>query len=170
MTRSGEVTASALRPPLEVVLAKAVKGIPAPAALPGQMLFEPKFDGYRALIFRDQDRVRLWSRQGKDLTRYFPDLEEAAAAMIPPGCVVDGEAVVWSEGRLNFEALQRRLSAGREGLRSMLVELPANFVGFDILGVAGQDARGLTLSDRRADYVNPSWPRWDGHIWPHQEP
>lgn len=94
--------------------------------------------------------MSLWFRQGKDLTRYFPDLEEAAAAIIPLGCVVDGEAVVWSEVRLNFEALQRRLSAGREGLRSMVVEVPANFVGFDVLGVAGQDARALPLIDRRA--------------------
>lgn len=70
--------------------------------------------------------------------------------MIPAGCIVDGEAVVWSGGRLNFEALQRRLSAGGEGLRSMVLELPATFVGFDVLGVAGQDARGLPLVDRRA--------------------
>lgn len=131
-------------------MAKAVKSIPTPAALPGQMLFEPKFDGYRALIFRDRDRVSIWSRQGKELTRYFPDLAEAAAGMIPPGCVVDGEAVVWSRGRLNFEALQRRLSAGRDGLRSLAVERPANFIGFDILCVAGQDARDLPLADRRA--------------------
>lgn len=150
MKRSGEALPSALRPPLEVVLAKAVKGIPAPAALPGQMLFEPKFDGYRVLIFRDLDGVSLWSRQGKNLTRYFPDLAEAAGRMIPPGFVVDGEAVVWSEGRLNFEALQRRLSAGGQALRSVAVERPANFVGFDILGVAGQDARALPLAYRRA--------------------
>ncbi|WP_235012940.1 ATP-dependent DNA ligase [Arthrobacter sp. SLBN-100] len=127
-----------------------MKGIPPPAALPGQVLFEPKFDGYRILIFRDRNGVGLWSRQGKELTRYFPELVEAAAAMIPPGCVVDGEAVVWSGGRLNFEALQRRLSAGREGLQTMVRERPANFVGFDVLGVAGQDARDLPLADRRA--------------------
>lgn len=150
MAQSGEMIPAALHPPLEVVLAKAVKGVPSPAALPGKMLFEPKFDGYRILVFRDRDRARLWSRQGKELTRYFPELVEAAAAMIPSGCVVDGEAVMWSEGRLNFEALQRRLSAGREGLRAMVLERPANFVGFDVLGVAGQDARGLPLSDRRA--------------------
>lgn len=150
MAQSGEMLPLVLHPPLEVVLAKAVKGVPSPAALPGLVLFEPKFDGYRMLIFRDRDRVSLWSRQGKDLTRYFPELVEAAAAMIPPGCVVDGEAVVWSEGRLNFEALQRRLSASREGLRTMVRERPASFVGFDVLGVAGQDARDLPLADRRA--------------------
>ncbi|MDQ0241420.1 ATP-dependent DNA ligase [Arthrobacter bambusae] len=149
MSLSGEVIPLGLRPPLEVALAKAVKGVPPASALPGQMRFEPKFDGYRVLIFREKGLTSLWSRRGKDLTRYFPDLESAAAAMIPAGCVVDGEAVVWSEGRLNFEALQRRLSAGREGLHSIIRELPASFVGFDVLGVAGQDARGLNLKDRR---------------------
>ncbi|PNH82949.1 ATP-dependent DNA ligase [Arthrobacter sp. AFG20] len=149
MAEPGQVIPPSLHPPLEVVLAKAVKGVPPPAALPGQMLFEPKFDGYRVLIFRDRDRVGIWSRQGKELTRYFPDLAEAAASMVLPGCVVDGEAVVWSEGRLNFEALQRRLSAGRERLQSMAAESPVHFVCFDILGVAGHDARDLTLADRR---------------------
>ncbi|SLK00865.1 ATP dependent DNA ligase domain-containing protein [Arthrobacter sp. P2b] len=114
------------------------------------MLFEPKFDGYRVLIFRDHDRVSIWSRQGKELTRYFPDLAEAAASMIPPGCVIDGEAVVWSDGRLNFEALQRRLSGGKERLRTIALAQPASFVGFDVLGVAGQDARDMPLSQRRA--------------------
>ncbi|MDQ0620175.1 ATP-dependent DNA ligase [Arthrobacter globiformis] len=150
MSQSGEVIPPVLLPPLEVALAKGVKGIPPAAALPGQMLFEPKFDGYRVLIFRDRDRTSLWSRQGKDLTRYFPELVKASVSMIPAGCIVDGEALVWSEGRLHFEALQRRLSAGKEGLRRLVLELPANFVGFDVLGVAGQDARGLPLTDRRA--------------------
>jgi ATP-dependent DNA ligase len=150
MSQSGETIPPALRPPLEVALAKGVKGIPPASAVPGQMFFEPKFDGYRVLIFRDQDRASLWSRQGKDLTRYFPELVEAAKSMIPAGCIVDGEAVVWSKDKLNFEALQGRLSAGKEGLRSMVLELPATFVGFDVLAVAGQDARGLPLVDRRA--------------------
>lgn len=149
MSRAVEVFPPGLRPPLEVALAKAVKGIRSASALPGQMLFEPKFDGYRLTIFRDRDGVGLWSRQGKDLTRYFPDLEQAALAMIPPGCIVDGEAVVWSEGRLAFEALQHRLSIGRTKLKAFLAELPASFVGFDVLAVAGQDARELPLSDRR---------------------
>lgn len=92
MDRSGEALPSTLRPPLEGVLAKAVEGIPAPAALPGQMLFEPKFDGYRVLIFRDRDRVSLWSRQGKNLTRYFPDLAEAAGRMLPPASWLMGKS------------------------------------------------------------------------------
>jgi ATP-dependent DNA ligase len=150
MAESGELIHAKLRPPLEVALAKAVKGMPRISSLPGQMLFEPKVDGYRVVIFSEEERTSLWSRQGKDLTRYFPELQETARDMIPPGCVVDGEAVVWSEGRLNFEALQRRLSVGREGLLSLVQELPASFIGFDVLAVAGRDARNLPLSDRRA--------------------
>lgn len=120
-------------PPLEVALANAVKGIPAGSALPGTMLFEPKLDGYRLVVFRDGTGATLWSRQGQELTRYFPELKAAAAQMIPDGCVVDGEAVVWSEGRMNFESLQRRLSAGRAGLLTMVPEPPASFIGFDVL-------------------------------------
>ncbi|MBT2587380.1 ATP-dependent DNA ligase [Arthrobacter sp. ISL-95] len=150
MPHSGEAVPWELHPPLEVALAKAVKGIPPDSALPGLMVFEPKLDGYRVVIFREEVRVSLWSRQGKDLTRYFPELETAAAEMIPAGCVVDGEAVVWSEGRMDFEALQRRLSAGRVSLLSMVQDLPASFIGFDVLGVAGLDARNLPLADRRA--------------------
>lgn len=145
-----EVVSFGLRPPVKVALAKAVKGIPAASALPGTMLFEPKLDGYRLVIFRAENGATLWSRQGKELTTYFPDLTAAAMEMIPAGCVVDGEAVVWSDGRLNFEALQRRLSAGRERLLSIVRELPASFIGFDVLGVAGHDARELPLVDRRA--------------------
>jgi ATP-dependent DNA ligase len=70
--------------------------------------------------------------------------------MVPPGCVVDGEAVVWAAGRLNFEALQRRLSTGKESLRALVRELPASFAGFDVLCVAGHDTRALPLRDRRA--------------------
>ena len=150
MPPTDEVVPVGLRPPVEVALAKAVKGIPATSALPGLTLFEPKLDGYRLVIFRAEGRSSLWSRQGKELTKYFPELESAAAEMIPDGCVIDGEAVVWSEGRLNFEALQRRLSAGREGLLALVSALPASFIGFDVLGVAGRDARNLPLKDRRA--------------------
>jgi ATP-dependent DNA ligase len=79
MSQCGDTIPPALRPPLEVALAKGVKGIPPASALPGQMLFEPKFDGYRVLIFRDRDRASLWSRQGKDLTRYSVGVKRRCA-------------------------------------------------------------------------------------------
>lgn len=141
---------SALRPPIDVALAKAVEVLPAPTALSGEMCFEPKWDGYRLIVFREEDRTSLWSRQGKDLTKYLPELHAAAAEMVPAGCILDGEAVVWSGGRLNFEALQQRLSAGKSQLPALARELPASFAAFDVLCVAGHDARGLPFGERRA--------------------
>lgn len=79
--------------------------------MPGGCIYEPKRDGFRLAILRDVD-VALWSRPGKNLTKYFPELA-AAATELPEGCVVDGEAVIWNAGRLDFEALQQRLSAGQ---------------------------------------------------------
>lgn len=150
MAESGELIHAKLRPPLEVALAKAVKGMPRISSLPGQMLFEPKVDGYRVVIFGEEERTSLWSRQGKALTRYLPELHAAAAEMVPAGCILDGEAVVWSGGRLNFEALQQRLSAGKSRLPALARELPASFAAFDVLCVAGHDARGLPFGERRA--------------------
>jgi ATP-dependent DNA ligase len=114
MSEPVEGNPAGLRRPVEVALAKAVRVLPATNVLPGQLCVEPKWAGYRILIFRNRDQASLWSRQRKDLTRYLPELEIAAAEMIPPGCVVDGEAVAGSGHGLNFEALQLRLSAGRE--------------------------------------------------------
>ena len=84
-----------LRPPVKLALAKAVPAVPAEGALPGGCLYEPKWDGYRAAIFVSPAGAALFSRQGKDLSRYFPELVQAAASQIPPGCVLAGEAVVW---------------------------------------------------------------------------
>ncbi|WP_264669567.1 ATP-dependent DNA ligase [Arthrobacter sp. VKM Ac-2550] len=139
-----------LRPPLDVALARSVPTIPKPGALPGGCLFEPKWDGYRLLVCRDGDATVLQSRQGKDLNRYFPDLLAAAAVQLPPGCLVDGEAVIWSEDRLDFSLLQQRLSASARSLPRQVQEKPAHFVAFDLLAVAGHDIRQEPLRDRRA--------------------
>lgn len=138
-----------LKPPVRLALARAVATIPTPAALPGGCLYEPKWDGYRMAIFRDGDTTELWSRQGKNLTRYFPDLCEAAEEQIPPGCVLDGEAVVWTDDRLDFDALQSRLISSKKNLSALIQEKPASFAAFDLLAVAGSDTRQLVLSDRR---------------------
>ncbi|MFF2318265.1 hypothetical protein ACFVTE_18605 [Arthrobacter sp. NPDC058097] len=84
MAESAELIPPRLRPPLEVALAKSVKGMPRSSSLPGQMLFEPKVDGYRLVIFSDAERTSLWSRQGKDLTKYFPELCSAIFSAVPP--------------------------------------------------------------------------------------
>ncbi|MHC6223151.1 ATP-dependent DNA ligase [Arthrobacter sp. MMS24-S77] len=139
-----------LVPPVSLALAKAVETVPAAGALPGGCLYEMKWDGFRAVCLVGTDGVSLMSRQNKDLGRYFPDLVAAAAEQIPPGCVVDGEAVIWSGGRLDFDALQRRLVTSRAALPGLVRELPASFVAFDVLAVAGHDTRMAPLSERRA--------------------
>ena len=87
---------SGLSLPVKVALARAVEKMPRPGALPGGAWYEPKWDGYRIIISRDGDETSLWSRQGKNLSRYFPDLVQAAGEQVPPGCLLDGEAVIWS--------------------------------------------------------------------------
>ncbi|KRF04358.1 ATP-dependent DNA ligase [Arthrobacter sp. Soil782] len=135
--------------PPKLALARGVKAIPKPDALPGGCRYEPKWDGYRIAIVRTEDSTVLWSRQGKDLTRYLPGLAYAAEDQIPPSCIVDGEAVIWTKGRLNFEALQQRITASKADLYALVRERPASFAAFDLLQAAGTDARGLAFQDRR---------------------
>lgn len=125
--------------PPALALARAVSILPAPDALPGGCVYEPKWDGYRLGIVRTEDSTVLWSRQGKDLTRYFPDLAAAAEDHIPPGFIVDGEAVIWTDDRLNFEALQKRLLTSKKNLPAVVGERPASFVAFDLLQAPGTD-------------------------------
>jgi ATP-dependent DNA ligase len=130
-------------------LAKLIKTFPAPGALPGDIVVEPKWDGFRTIIISEADRVTLWSRQGKDLTRTLSDLGAAVRAQVPPGVVLDGEAVIWNGDRLDFEALQRRMVTSKAALPSLIRELPASFAAFDVLAVAGQDVRNVPLTGRR---------------------
>lgn len=116
----------------------------------------------RAAVFVSPDGAALFSRQGKDLSRYFPELIQAAASQIPPGCVLDGEAVIWAGERLDFDALQKRLVTGVKALPALARERPASFVAFDLLAVPGHDIRETPLAGRRellehlaADWVPP---------------
>src|SRR5258708_7347159 len=96
-------------PPVKPMLAKAVKGMPQPGDIPGGVLYEPKWDGFRCIVFRDGDEVEIGSRNERPLTRYFPEIADAARAALPQRCVVDGEIVIAQDGRLAFESLQLRL-------------------------------------------------------------
>lgn len=145
-----ETVPANLQPPLALALAKPVELIPSADALPGGCWFEPKWDGFRVAVLVSPGGVSLFSRQGRDLGRFFPDLVAAAVEQIPPGCVVDGEAVIWSGGRLDFDALQRRLVTSRAALPGVVRELPASFVAFDVLAVAGHDTRMAPFSERRS--------------------
>lgn len=138
-----------LGPPVSLALAKAVTDIPSTGALPGGCIYEPKWDGFRLAVMVGSGRVSAWSRQGKNLTQYFPDLVAAAADQIPHGFVVDGEAVVWSAGRLDFDALQQRMTTSKANLSGLVRERPASFAAFDLLAAAGHDTRGVPLSGRR---------------------
>jgi ATP-dependent DNA ligase len=135
--------------PVKVALARAVEKLPGPGALPGGAWYEPKWDGYRAVISRDGEETSIWSRQGKDLSRYFPDLINAAAELLPPGCLLDGEVVIWSEDRLDFTALQQRLVTSAKALPTLVRKVPAHFVAFDLLAIAGHDLRGEVFRVRR---------------------
>lgn len=128
----------------EPMLARAVQTLPDPGGWPGGVAYEPKFDGYRALLFVDEGRCRVQSRRGHDITDAFPDIASAAAEQLPDGVVVDGELVVWGDGAFDFAELQRRLVS-----RQRLARKPAIFVAFDVLALSGADVRSWPLSRRR---------------------
>ncbi len=136
--------------PYDLAMAKAVERIPAPDSLPGGALYEVKWDGFRAAAQIAAAGVALWSRQGKDLGRWFPDLLGPLAEQVPLGCVVDGEIIVWRQGRLDFDALQDRLGAGPVRVTALAAAAPVSFVAFDLLTVMGQDVRSRPLRERRA--------------------
>lgn len=130
------------------MLARPVEALPDRGALPGGCAYEPKLDGYRALLFVNQDGCRVQSRRGHDISDAFDDVAEAASNLLPPGLVLDGELVVWGdEGGLSFTDLQRR---GGRGARLVPGRRrPASFIAFDVLEVADVDVREQPLSARR---------------------
>lgn len=127
---------------------------PVDAVLEGpNLVYEPKWDGWRALAFRGGSDVYLQSRAGRNLTSYFPDITRAVRAFVPPGVVLDGELVVWEGGRTNFAQLQRRVTAGR-GLLRIAREHPAYYVTFDLLvDAGGEPVLDAPLVERRSRLV-----------------
>ena len=144
-------------PPVQPMLAKSVKGIPDPARH-GGLLFEPKWDGFRCVVFRDGDEVELASRNTKPLTRYFPEVVEAVRASLPERCVLDGEIFVAlrdSEGndRLEFERLQERIHPADSRVRTLAERTPAGFVAFDLLALGDESLIDQPFEVRRARLV-----------------
>src|SRR5205814_2613428 len=125
-------------------LAKVAEELP-PA---GDFLYEPKWDGFRAMVFRGKD-VFIQSRDLRPFDRYFPDLHEAFAAQLPAGCVVDGEIVIVTAAGLDVDALQMRLHPAASRVHKLAQETPASFVAFDALAVAGRDLRQQSQVERR---------------------
>jgi len=116
----------------------------------GAVLYEPKWDGFRCIVFRDGDEVVLGSRNEKPLTRYFPDVAEAVKVALPERCVVDGEIVVVGERGLDFDALQMRIHPAESRVRMLAETMPASFVAFDLLALGDDDLRRRPFSERRA--------------------
>lgn len=137
--------------PVAVMLAKASDTIQGPAAMPGGTVWESKLDGFRGCIQARMDgRMTLWSRNGTDLSSSFPDLMAAAATLVPPGVVLDGEIVSFVNGRMSFDHLQHRMVSTAAAAARLARQHPASYVAFDILAVAGTDVRNLAWRDRRA--------------------
>jgi ATP-dependent DNA ligase len=133
-------------PPVRPMLAKAVHAVPEG----GELVFEPKWDGFRCIVFRDGDEVVLGSRNDRPLTRYFPELPPVLRDQLPDKCVVDGEVVVAIDGRLDFEALQQRIHPAESRVNMLAEKTPASFVAFDLLAVGDEDLRTSPFRERRA--------------------
>ncbi|MBI1376408.1 MAG: ATP-dependent DNA ligase [Frankiales bacterium] len=137
-------------PPVSPMLAKPVPEVPAPDSVPGGLVYEPKWDGFRCIVFRDGDEVVLGSRNEKPLTRYFPEVVDAVRSELPERCVVDGEIVVRTGERLDFGALQQRIHPADSRVRMLAEATPASFVAFDLLALGDDDLMGRPFSERRA--------------------
>jgi ATP-dependent DNA ligase len=134
-----------INPPILPMLAKRVGELP-----PGSgWIFEPKWDGFRTLIFRDGDEIFIQSRDGKTLERYFPELIDPLKAQLPERCVLDGELVIARDGGLDFEALQLRLHPAASRVKKLASEIPASVVFFDLLCENDRDLLGMPFHERR---------------------
>jgi ATP-dependent DNA ligase len=134
-----------VNPPIEPMLAKIADELPRSEGF----LFEPKWDGFRAIVFRSGDAVHIQSRDLRPFNRYFPELETALANALPRGCVIDGEIVVITAAGLDFEALQQRLHPAASRVAKLAKETPAAFVAFDLLAAGGKSTMELPQSERR---------------------
>ena len=140
------------------MLAKAVPTVPDPAKTPGGLSFEPKWDGFRALVSFDGESVEIGSRGAKPLTRYFPELVEAFARILPEPCLIDGEIVVPrgepGAQRLDWESLSQRIHPAASRVTMLSEQTPAMLIAFDLLARGDRDLQGEPFSTRRAELVD----------------
>jgi ATP-dependent DNA ligase len=132
-------------PPIAPMLAKSVPQIPT-----GPLSFEPKWDGFRSIVFRDGDEVEIGSRNERPMTRYFPEIVEAIKVNLPEKCVLDGEIIVVVGDRLEFEVLQQRIHPAASRVRLLSQETPARFIAFDLLALDDTDYTEQPFEERRA--------------------
>ena len=135
-----------VEPPVDPMLAKVAERIPAGEGF----LFEPKWDGFRAIVFRGADDVFIQSRDRRPLDRYFPELHDALGNALPPNCVLDGEVVIMTSHGLDFDLLQLRLHPAASRVRKLAAETPASFVAFDVLAADGVDLMSRPQQERRS--------------------
>ena len=143
-TRSIASVDLAVSPPLLPMLAKRVAAVPRDAG----WIFEPKWDGFRTLIFRDGDEILIQSRDAKSLNRYFPELETNLLEQLPARCVLDGEIVIAAGGRLDFDALQLRVHPAASRVKLLAAQTPASAVFFDLLCLGENDLRTQPFETR----------------------
>jgi ATP-dependent DNA ligase len=135
-----------VRPPVSPMLAKLTRDLPVGDG----WLYEPKWDGFRCIVFRDGDDVELGSRNEKPLTRYFPELVDPIRAQLPDQAVVDGEIVIATDHGLDFDLLSQRIHPAASRVDKLAGETPASFVAFDLLADGADDLRGAPFGERRA--------------------
>ncbi len=146
MSTEGRGTPFPIAPPIEPMLAKLADTLPAG----GAFLFEPKWDGFRAIVFRGTSDVFIQSRDLRPLDRYFPELHDALLERLPPDCVIDGEIVIPTPQGLDFDALQLRLHPAASRVAKLAKETPASFVAFDLLAADGQNLMEAPQGERRS--------------------
>jgi ATP-dependent DNA ligase len=134
-----------VNPPILPMLAKRVSELPRE----GDWIFEPKWDGFRALVFRDGDEVLIQSRDEKPLNRYFPELIDPLLEQLPKHCVLDGEVVVAKDGALDFDSLQLRIHPAESRIKLLSQQIPASLVFFDLLAEGKRDLRDQPFAKRR---------------------
>ena len=141
-----ELAGLPFQPPIKPMLAKAVVGIPER----DDLAFEPKWDGFRCIVFRDGDQVHLGSRNSKPLTRYFPELLDPIRDQLPDRVIFDCEIIVAIDNRLEFDQLQQRIHPAESRVTMLAEETPAEIVAFDLLGLGDRDLRTTPFGERRA--------------------
>lgn len=147
--------------PLRPMLAKAHDGIPT-----GDWLFEPKWDGYRCLVFRDGDEIELGSRNERPLTRYFPEMLDPLRDALPQRCVVDGEIVVAVGDRLDFDALGQRIHPAGSRVEMLAEKTPAAFVAFDLVALDDRSLLDVPFAERRRLLESAVVPGGAVHVTP----
>lgn len=140
-------------PPLSPMLAKSARTLPFTDDVDGGFVFEPKWDGFRAIVFRDGSDVEILSRSGKSLVKYFPELVVSLRQQLPVRCVLDGEIVIERHGRLDFDALSARIHPAVTRINKMAQDFPAMFIAFDLLALESEDLMDRPFDERRSALV-----------------